>query len=57
MVEASKSNKVDTEICLRWVDLLHKMTKQIIHIYSMHLKGDIDLNGFETANSKQQRKV
>jgi hypothetical protein len=57
VVEASKSNKVDTEICLRWVDLLHKMTKQIIHIYSMHLKGDIDLNGFETANSKQQRKV
>jgi len=56
-VENTKSNKVDMEICLRWVDLLHKMVKQIIHIYSMHLKGDIDMLGFETKNQKQQRKV
>lgn len=57
LIEHTKANKIDTEICLRWVDLLHKMIKQIIHIYSMHLKGDIDMVGFESKNQKQNRKV
>ena len=26
-LEDQKSNKVDVDICLRWVDLLHKMVK------------------------------
>lgn len=49
-IEKHKANKIDTEICLRWVDILHKMMKQIIHIYSMHLKGDIDMVGYESKN-------
>jgi len=53
----AKANKTDTEISLRWVDLLHRMVKQLIHIYSMHLKGDIDMVGIESKNQKQQRKV
>jgi hypothetical protein len=53
----AKANKTDTEISLRWVDLLHRMVKQLIHIYSMHLKGDIEMVGIESKNQKQQRKV
>lgn len=53
----TKANKFDTEMCLRWVDLLHRMVKQIVHIYSMHLKGDIDTQGYENPNTKQNRKV
>ena len=34
-LEQSKANKIDTEISLRWVDLLHKMVRQIINLYSM----------------------
>lgn len=26
-LEHEKANKTDTEICLKWVDLLHKMVK------------------------------
>jgi hypothetical protein len=26
-LEHDKANKSDTEICLKWVDLLHKMVK------------------------------
>jgi hypothetical protein len=29
---------------------LHKMMKQIVHIYSMHLQGDIEMTGFESKN-------
>lgn len=53
----TKANKFDTEMCLRWVDLLHRMVRQIVHIYSMHLKGDIDTHGYENPNTKQNRKV
>ncbi len=56
-LEQTKANKIDTEICLRWVDLLHKMMKQIVYIYSMHLRGDIEMVGFESKNQKQTRKV
>ena len=27
LLESNKANKIDTEICLKWVDLLHNMVK------------------------------
>ena len=51
-LEQSKANKIDTEISLRWVDLLHKMVRQIINLYSMQLKGDVDSTGHESKNLK-----
>ena len=56
-LENMKANKIDTEISLRWVDLLHKMVKQLVALYSMQLKGDVDMSGFESKNQKQTRKV
>jgi hypothetical protein len=56
-LDKTKANKTDTETCLKWVELLHNMVKQIVHIYSMHLKGDIDMTGFESKTKKQNRKV
>lgn len=56
-LENLKANKIDTEISLRWVDLLHKMVKQLVALYSMQLKGDVDMSGFESKNQKQTRKV
>ena len=56
-LEQSKANKIDTEISLLWVDLLHKMVRQIINLYSMQLKGDVDSTGHESKNLKQNRKV
>jgi hypothetical protein len=51
-LENLKANKIDTEISLRWVDLLHKMVKQLVALYSMQLKGDVDMSGFESKNQK-----
>ena len=39
-----KANKVDTEMCLRWVDLLHKMVNKVVLLLTTKLKIDIDLN-------------
>jgi hypothetical protein len=44
-------------MCLRWVDLLHRMVKQMSHMYSMHIKTDIDIQGIENLNFRQNRKV
>ena len=45
-----KANKVDTEMCLRWVDLLHKMVNKVVLLLTTKLKIDIDLNK-DTANN------
>ena len=29
-IVTEKANKVDTEMCLRWVDLLHKMVNKVV---------------------------
>lgn len=49
-LEASKASKVDSEVALRWIDLLHKMVKSIMQIYSMKLKAEIDMTGLESEN-------
>ena len=51
-----KANKVDTEMCLRWVDLLHKMVNKVILLLTTKLKTDIDV-GHDAANTRQNKKV
>ena len=53
----AKANKVDTEMCLRWVDLLHKMVNKIMLLMTCKLKSDIEVVGGESQNMKQNRKV
>lgn len=36
-LQHAKANKVDADICLRWVDLLHRMLKAVLQVYAMHL--------------------
>ena len=38
----SKANKVDTEMCLRWIDLLHKMMNKMMILVTCKFKSDID---------------
>ena len=51
-----KANKVDTEMCMRWVDLLHKMVNKVVLLLTTKLKTDLD-TGIETQNQKQNKKV
>ena len=51
-----KANKVDTEMCLRWVDLLHKMVNKVILLLTTKLKVDLDV-GIDTTNLRQNKKV
>lgn len=55
-IVTEKANKVDTEMCLRWVDLLHKMVNKVVLLLTTKLKIDIDLNK-DTANNQQNKKV
>ena len=48
----TKANKVDTEMCLRWVDLLHKMVNKVMLLVTCKLKSDIELVGGESHNVK-----
>lgn len=55
-VIAEKANKVDTEMCLRWVDLLHKMVNKVVLLLTTKLKTDLDV-GQEANNVRQNKKV
>ena len=46
-----KANKVDTEMCLRWVDLLHKMVNKVVLLLTTKLKTDLD-TGNEGKNER-----
>lgn len=39
---SEKANKVDTEMCMRWVDLLHKMVNKVVLLITTKLKVDLD---------------
>ena len=54
---AAKAAKVDTEMCLRWVDLLHKMVNQVMLLMTLKCKSDLEPIGGESNNVKQNRKV
>ena len=51
-----KANKVDTEMCLRWVDLLHKMVNKVVLLLTTKLKTDIDVSNDNT-HQRQNKKV
>ena len=55
-VVVEKANKVDTEMCLRWVDLLHKMVNKVVLLLTTKFKVDLD-NANDTVNNKQNKKV
>ena len=57
LLQANKANKQESECALRWIDLLHKMVKSIMQIYSMKLKAEVDMTGLESENLKQNRRV
>ena len=52
-----KANKVDVEMCFRWVDLLHKMVNQIMLLVTLKFKSDLEQVGGESSNLKQNKKV
>ena len=54
---STKASKVDTEMCLRWVDLLHKMVNQVMLLVTLKCKSDLEPIGGESNNVKQNRKV
>ena len=54
---SAKAAKVDTEMCLRWVDLLHKMVNQVMLLMTLKCKSDLEPIGGESNNVKQNRKV
>jgi len=51
LLGTEKANKVDTEMCLRWVDLLHKMVNKVVLLLTTKLKVDLDLQN-DTANNR-----
>ena len=56
-VVMEKANKVDTEMCLRWVDLLHKMVNKVVLLLTTKLKVDLDMGNETNANVRQNKKV
>jgi len=56
-MQAMKANKVDVEMCFRWVDLLHKMVNQIMLLVTLKFKSDLEQVGGESNNLKQNKKV
>lgn len=49
---STKASKVDTEMCLRWVDLLHKMVNQVMLLVTLKCKSDLEPIGGESNNVK-----
>jgi len=56
-MQASKANKVDIEMCLRWVDLLHRMCRSLANLHTLNFKQALDTNSHESANTLQNKKV
>ena len=54
---SEKANKIDTEMCLRWVDLLHKMVNKVVLLLTTKLKVDLDMSHDTNANNRQNKKV
>lgn len=41
-MQIQKANKIDIEMCLRWVDLLHKMVNQIMLLLTLKFKSELE---------------
>lgn len=52
-----KANKIDVEMCMRWVDLLHKMCNAIANLMTLNYKTALDVRGNESMHAKQNRNV
>lgn len=52
-----KANKVDVEMCMRWVDLLHKMVAKIMHLMTSKARAELDISSPETQNARQSKRV
>ena len=50
-----KANKIDMEMCMRWVDMLHKMINSVATLLSLHFKTTLDVKGQESTHAKQNR--
>ncbi len=47
-----KANKQDVDHCLKWVDLLYRMVKQISQLFTMGVKSEIELTGHESTTKR-----
>lgn len=56
-MEKSKANKLDVEFCQKWVDLLHRMVRQIIHINGAQLKQATDLRSEANKTTIHNKRV
>lgn len=56
-LKVHKANKIDLEMCLRWVDMLHKMCNSLANLHTLNFKTALDIRGNESANAKQNRNV
>jgi hypothetical protein len=52
LLQSQKANKVDIDMCLRWVDLLHKMVNQVMILITLNFKIAVDMKGQESLNQK-----
>ena len=52
-----KANKIDMEMCMSWVDLLHKMCNQVATLLTLNFKTALDIRGNESMHAKQNRNV
>lgn len=47
-----KANKQDVDHCLKWVNLLYRMVKQISQLFTMAVKSEIELTGHESTTKR-----
>lgn len=56
-LQVQKANKVDVEMCMRWVDMLHKMCNALANLHTLNFKTALEFKGNESAHQIQNRKV
>ena len=56
-LQVLKANKVDVEMCMRWVDMLHKMCNALATLHTLNFKSSLEFKGNESAHQIQNRKV
>lgn len=56
-LQIQKANKVDVEMCMRWVDMLHKMCNALATLHTLSFKTALEFKGNESAHQIQNRKV
>ena len=49
-LQVQKANKVDVEMCMRWVDMLHKMCNALATLHTLNFKTALEFKGTESAH-------